>query len=172
MAQGSLLGRVTSLKRYGSSLLLVCGATVVLSLPATQFSATASAQSSAHSLASQWRPLSPAEFENYRHAFASLDINAYRDDIFITGGGFIKILRLESPDFCSEELCLTLVTTACGKPACPSTTLLGEREVELEKYGMSFFGGSQIIRFPRAKNRSIFVLFNKRFVSVWSGFGP
>src|SRR5262245_17523393 len=71
----------------------------------------------AQSLAAQLTQLSPASFDKYRYVFAPLDINSHRNDIWLLDLAPLKILRIESADFCRDRLCLTIVTTDCGRSA-------------------------------------------------------
>ena len=125
----------------------------------------------AQGLTAQWTPLSPTSFDKYRYVFAPLDINSYRDDILLLDLVPLKILRIESADFCRDGLCLTIVTTDCGSSACPSTSVFVGRDVDLEKLVVNFFGGTQFVRFPRSGDRTVVVMYNKAFVSVVRGFG-
>jgi hypothetical protein len=122
-------------------------------------------------LAARWSPLPPASFEKFGYVFAPLDITSHRNDILLLDLAPLKILRIESADFCRDGLCLTIVTTDCGRSACPSTSVFVGREVELEKLVLPFFGGTQFVRFPRSRDRTVTVMYNKAFVSVIRGFG-
>jgi hypothetical protein len=125
----------------------------------------------AQGLAAQWAQLSPASFDKYRYVFAPLDINSHSNDIWLLDLAPLKILRIESADFCRDSLCLTIVTTDCGRSACPSTSVFVGRDVDLEKLVVNFFGGTQFVRFPRSQDRTVVVMYNKTFVSVVRGFG-
>jgi len=125
----------------------------------------------AQDLAARWSPLPPASFEKFGYVFAPLDITSHRNDILVLDLAPLKILRIESADFCRDGLCLTIVTTDCGRSACPSTSVFVGREVELEKLVLPFFGGTQFVRFPRSRDRTVTVMYNNAFVSVIRGFG-
>jgi len=129
------------------------------------------AQPQPYRLSDRWVSISSSEFESFRGVFAPYDIHSRRDDIFVLSLTSIRIFRIETDDFCKDGLCLTIVFSACGKPSCPSTSLIAGKEVRLDRLIVPFFGGSQFLVFPRSKDRDMIVLVTKRFVSAWRGFG-
>lgn len=128
-------------------------------------------QAHAQFLATQWAPLSPTEFETHRLVFAPYGIETHQDNLVILNWSTLRIFRIESSDYCLGALCLTIVTSACGKPSCPSTSLFAKREVEDTGVIAGVFGGTQFLRFPISKDRELTVIISKRFISVARGLG-
>lgn len=119
----------------------------------------------------RWKPLSPEEFETYRPIFSPYDIATHPNDIAILSWSSLRIFRIENSDYCTGNLCLTIVISACGRSSCPSTTLFATRDVEFDRSIAGFFGGTQFLVFRLSQDRDIVVMLTKRFISVWRGFG-
>lgn len=121
-------------------------------------------------LTDKWRQLSPQEFESFRLYFAPYEIKAHRNDIWILGLSHPIVLRIESSDFCRKSLCLTIVTLACGRSICPSTTVFAGKEATLERRLWPIFGGTRLLTFPRPKDRMAVVMVAEKFVSAVRSF--
>jgi hypothetical protein len=125
----------------------------------------------AQKLSDKWAQISPGEFENFKNVFSAYDIETYRNDIVVLGLTSIKIFRIESKEFCTGTLCLTILVSVCSKPICPSTAIFVRRDVEFVSMIAGYFGGTQFLRFPLSKDRDVTVIVTKRFISVGRGFG-
>jgi hypothetical protein len=124
-------------------------------------------------LTDRWMPLSAAEFDKYRNAFAPYGIGAHRNDLVVLSWSSMRMFRIESPEFCRGALCLTLIILHCGKAACPSTAVFARREVDLDSASAGVFGGTQFLVFPLSqdKQRQIVVMITRNFIAAWRGFG-
>jgi hypothetical protein len=118
-----------------------------------------------------WKTLSPDDFERYRQVFAPYGIETYTPDIVILDLPPIVIFRIESRDFCTGSLCLTIVRRSCERTLCPTTSILVRRDVRFDRGLSGHFGGTQFLVFPLSPERDIIVMITKRFISVSRGLG-
>jgi hypothetical protein len=113
-------------------------------------------------------PISEQAYRQYSYLLESLAPDVRRENVkFRRESGFV-LVRVEDPRFCRKDLCVTFVTTDCGRSICSNAAALVPARFSYALVGAYRWGF--FVYFPTSTpGRDTTVVVNDEFVASYSG---